>query len=414
MNAAEITIDPRIFNEIYFPHLENMSRTQIFYGGSSSGKSVFLSQRAVADVLNGGRNYLVCRAVGRTCRRSVFNEIVKVMADWELGKFFKINLTDETITCANDYQILFSGLDDVEKLNSITPKRGVITDTWIEEATEIRSNSDIKKLYKRHRGGSAKYPKRLTLSFNPILKSHHIYKTYFAPIGWEDKQTTYKVNSLSIQKTWYIHNRFLTQGDVDDLLGEDDSYFRDVYTYGNWGVLGNVIFTNWEVADLSEMRDQFTNRRNGLDFGFSNDPAALVVSHYDKKKKTIYIYDEFYELGLTNDVLADDVKKIVGSDYVVCDSAEPKSIAELNQYGVSAVSAKKGRDSVVHGIQWLQQQKIIIDKTCINTHNEFQQYKWKENRYGVAMRRPIDVNNNIIDALRYAYEDDAILAPAFF
>ncbi|WP_460993994.1 terminase large subunit, partial [Staphylococcus aureus] len=108
--------------------------------------------------------------------------------------------------------------------------------------------------------------------------------------------------------------------------------------------------------------DQFTNVRAGLDFGFSSDPAALPLSHYDSTRKTIYIYKELYETGLTNDILAERVKEITDSR-VTCDSAEPKSIQELNNNGVHAAGARKGKDSVNFGIDWLKQQTIVVDKS---------------------------------------------------
>jgi phage terminase large subunit len=401
-------IDDKLFNPAYFSYLTDTTRTQIFYGGSGSGKSVFLSRRCVYDLLKGNRNYLVCRAVGRTLRRSVFNEIRKVISDWNLNNLFTVNKSDGIITCSNGYQVLFAGLDDTEKVKSITPEKGVITDIWIEEATECEKNT-ITDLYKRQRGGDENIPKRLTMSFNPIIQSHWIYEKYFSKIGWADDQTEYRDDSLTILKTWYIHNRFLTTADIHDLESETDKYYFNVYTLGNWGVLGNVIFTNWRIEDLSAMKDQFTNRRNGLDFGFSSDPAALSVSHYDRNKKTIYFFDEFYETGLTNDILAAELLKIIDRDVVICDSAEPKSIAELRQHGVVAKPARKGKDSVLFGIQWLQQQTLVFDKKCINSINEVRQYKWKEDKNGMAIRQPIDKNNHFIDATRYAYEDDAIL-----
>lgn len=404
---TEVQVERAVFNAPYLPHLDNFARTQIFYGGSGSGKSVFLAQRAIFDVMRGGRNYLICRQVGRTIRGSVYTEIVKVITAWGVGDLFSVNKTDMLITCTNGYQIIFAGLDDIEKLKSLTPVRGALTDVWVEEATET-DRATVKQLYKRQRGGSGDTPKRFTLSFNPIMQSHWIYEEYFSPIGWADKQTDYKTEDLSILKTWYIHNRFLTADDVADLENEQDKYYRDVYTYGNWGVLGNVIFTNWRVEDLTEMQAQFTNRRNGLDFGFSSDPAALTRSHYDRMRKIVYIFDEMYERGLTNDVLAADLRQRCGRDRVICDSAEPKSIAEIRAHNVNAAAARKGQDSVMHGIQWLQQQTIIIDPRCINTINEFRQYKWKEDRAGNALREPVDHNNHIIDALRYAYEDDAL------
>jgi phage terminase large subunit len=300
--------------------------------------------------------------------------------------------------------MIFVGLDDVEKIKSIVPAKGAWTDIWIEEATET-DRASVKQLEKRQRGGDEDTKKRLILSFNPILKTHWIYEDYFKGIAWTDEQTEYHDDNLSILKTWYIHNRFLTPDDVRDLENETDPYYYSVYTLGNWGVLGSVIFKNWRVEDLSGMRDQFTNRRVGLDFGFSSDPAAVVLTHYDRMRKRIYVFDEIYQTGLTNDELAIEVSRLTG-DMVTCDSAEPKSIQELNKYGVHAVGAKKGKDSVTFGIDWLKQQEIIIDAGCINMRNELSQYKWKEDAGGNALKVPVDKNNHLIDALRYAYEND--------
>lgn len=287
-----IDIDEQVFNQVYIPYLDCMSRTQIYYGGSSSGKSVFLGQRCVIDVLKGGRNYLVCRAVGRTMRGSVFTEITRLIEEWELDSLFKINKTDMLITCINGYQIIFAGLDDIEKLKSLRPAHGAITDIWVEEATETDKNT-IKQLYKRQRGGNQETKKRLTMSFNPIVQNHWIYDEYFTNIAWADDQTVYKDDSLSILKTWYIHNGFLTDDDRADLESEKDPYFYNVYTLGNWGVLGNLIFTNWEVVDFTAAElASFDNIRNGLDFGFAADPAAMSRSHYDRAHKTINIFEE--------------------------------------------------------------------------------------------------------------------------
>lgn len=407
MNSVTIDIDRAVFNSAYLPYLECQTDTQIFYGGSSSGKSVFLAQRVVYDLLNSGRNYIVCRQVGRTIRTSVFMEICKIISEWGLTGLFTINKSDMLITCLTGYQVMFAGLDDVEKLKSATPAKGAITDIWVEEATEVDRDS-VKQLYKRQRGGSENIKKRMTFSFNPIMQNHWIFTEYFSPIAWADDQTRYSGDDVFILKTTYKDNRFLTSDDIKRLESEMDKYFYNVYTLGNWGVLGNVIFTNWRVEDLSDMQAQFTNRRNGLDFGFSSDPAALSRSHYDRMRKTIYIYDELYERGLTNDLLGREVRQRCGPDRVICDSAEPKSIAELRQYGVNAYPARKGKDSVLHGIQWLQQQTIVVDKHCINAVNELRQYKWKEDKSGNALREPVDHNNHLIDGTRYAYEDDML------
>lgn len=393
----EITV-----NKIYLPYLEKQTRIQIFFGGSSSGKSVFLAQRTILDVLK-GRNYLVVRKVARTIRQSIFNELCKVINDMDLNSQFTINKTDMAITAKNGYQILSCGLDDVQKLKSITPAKGVITDILVEEATEIEY-SDYKEISKRLRGVSDfKGMKRITFAFNPILQTSWLYTEFFGK--WDDSMTRHEDENISILKTTFKDNAFLEQDDIERLENETDEYYYNVYTLGNWGVLGSVIFKNWKVEDCSEIRKTADNYKNGLDFGFASDPAALVRTHYDRKHKTIYILDELYQRGMTNDILAEEVKAMIGYEYVVCDSSEPKSIKELKNYGINAVGAKKGKDSVAHGIQWLQQQTIIIDVSCQNFKNEIQQYQWKEIQ-GQAVPIPIDKNNHLIDALRYSYEEE--------
>ena len=401
---VDLKIDRRIFNDVYLPYLtDEDTRTQIFFGGSSSGKSYFIAQRTIIDVVQGGRNYLVIRNVGTTIKKSVFNELMKAISNLKLTNYFKINQSEMEITCINGYQILFSGLDNVEKIKSITPKKGVITDIWVEEATEAPREA-IMQLRKRLRGHAAGKTKRIFLSFNPVLLQNWIYTEYFD--GWDETKRSYRDEKLSILKTTYLDNKFLAPDDIYELENEKDPYFRSVYTLGNWGILGEVVFRNWETRDLSDMKDQFTTKRHGLDFGFSKDPAAMVVSHYDRKMKTIYVYDELYMTQLTNDLLAEEVKRRISYDPVVCDSAEPKSIKELTQFGVTARGAKKGKDSIHHGIQWIQQQNIVIDIGCQNFKNEILAYQWKTDHNGVVLPVPIDHHNHLMDALRYAYEDE--------
>lgn len=411
----EIKLHTEVFNEIYLKRIDDMSPLQILFGGSSSGKSVFaVGQRTVYDILRGGRNYLVCRQVAKTIKHSVYNEICKIIDQWKLGHLFKRNKSEFTITCINGYQILFGGLDDVEKMKSITPEKGVITDIIVEEATETEKES-IKQLEKRLRGGSEDVKKRLTLLFNPILQNHWIYQDYFASIEWSDDQTEYQDENISILKTTYKDNKFLTKQDISRLENEKDEYYYNVYTLGKWGILGDVIFKNWKCLDLSDAShdyylpvEQRINRRNGLDFGFSSDPAALVCMHLDKMRKRLYIFDELYERGLTNQELAPMVLTMIGRDSITCDSSEPKSIQELQVAGINAMGARKGKDSVNFGVQWLQGYEIIIDVHCVNAKREFSTYHWKKNKDGQSMRIPVDKENHLIDAVRYGLEDDMI------
>ncbi len=422
MPKLKVNFRRSIFNQLYYPFRNLTTRIQIFFGGSSSGKSKFLAQRDIYDLLKGGRNFLILRNVADTLRSSVYNEMRQVIDQYNLDRFFVCTVSPMQITCVNGYCAIFKGMDEIEKVKSIIPPKGVITDVRIEEATEVKDENSIKQLKKRLRG-IAKYKdkktgkvieikKRLTMSFNPIYKTHWIYKTYFKG-KWTDEDTQYHDDELFILHSTYKDNRFLAPDDIKELEDETDQYFYDVYTLGKWGILGDRIFNNFFSADLSDKIPYFNYIRNGLDFGFSNHPTAYNRTHYDSKKRILYIFKEFQGLGLTNYMIAERLKPIIGyghrGEIVVCDSAEPKSIEELIQYGINAIGAMKGKDSVNFGIQWLQGlTAIIIDKSCQNTLNEFELYHWKKNKQGEVLNIPVDKDNHHIDNIRYQYEDEAL------
>lgn len=391
-------------NPAYIPYGNKKQFLQIFFGGSSSGKSFFITDKIVAECYS-GVNWLCCRNVGNTIKRSVFNEITKSISSMGLKKQFAINKSDMIITCKrNEKQILFCGLDDPEKVKSITPANGVLERIFIEEATEIKRDAYL-QLKKRLRGRSAN-SKHIIMAFNPILKSHWIYKGFFG--GWQDDKTVYEDDKLLIVKTTYKDNMFLTAEDRALLEDETDPYFYNVYTLGNWGVLGNVIFKNWRVEDLSELIPTFDKIYCGIDFGYSSDPNALIKLHIDKARKRIYVFDEWYQAGMSDDELVRVCKSFFGRQYVACDSAEPKTIDYLAMNGVNAYGVIKGADSINRGIRWLQGYEIIIHITCQNFKNEMEQYHWQEDKYGNAMAKPVDLNNHLIDACRYACEQEIL------
>lgn len=395
-----IRVKQNAFNPVYFPHLRNDRRYQIYYGGSSSGKSVFLATRAAIDCLS-GRNYLVVRKVARTLRGSCWNEILKAITRHGLNDHFRIRQSDMIIEAkATGSQIIFAGLDDVEKIKSITPAKGVFTDIWIEEATEC-AYTDYKQLDKRLRGLS-KFSKRFTLSFNPVYLTHWIHGEFFGI--WDDTKTYAESANVSILKTTHRDNRFLAQEDHDALENEPDEYFKNVYTYGNWGILGDVIFRNWHTEDLTAYKDVPGKLFYGLDFGFSQDPAAVIKVRFERDKKRILVLDEIYERGLVNTILAEKVVQFAGRSPVTCDCAEAKSITELRGCGVNAIASRKGADSVIHGIQWLQGYELVVDKGCQNMANELTLYQWRKDKDGNSLNTPQDKNNHLIDALRYALE----------
>lgn len=409
MGTARRAVAPRrivvprdAFNACYLPWLDARQARQVFFGGAGSGKSVFLAGRAVLDALT-GRNTLVVRRVARTLRGSCYNEVRKAAQRLGVLRHFRESRTEMSFTCRhNGAQILFLGLDDVEKIKSLTPRSGPLTDIWMEEATECRYH-DLKQLEKRLRGRS-RHKKRLTMSFNPVSRGHWLYREYFA--GWQEGARLYKDDDLLIVRTTHRDNRFLSDDDRRAYEAERDPYYHRVYTLGEWGELSGQVFCGWHAEDLSGLAARADQLRIGLDFGFSQDPAAAVRLHLDRKRGRVYVLDELYLRGLSNARLAERLRAFAGDHPIVCDSAEPKSIAELRSLGLRALAAQKGPDSLRHGIRFLQGLEIIVDRRCTHTMAELQSYRWRQDASGGCLPTP-EGDDHLIDAMRYALEQDS-------
>ena len=226
-----IKLSKKVFNDCYIPYLNNTDRYLVFYGGGSSGKSYFIAQRYIYKLLNPVRcNLLVVRQTGDTNRRSTFPLLKQVISNWNLSEHFKINESDMRIVCKlTGNEVAFAGLDDVEKIKSITFSNGELTDIWVEEATET-AEADINQLKVRLRGGKSK--KQMVLSFNPINIQHWI-KGHFIDSGL-----------ATVCFSTYKDNKFLTEDDKKALedLKQIDEYTYNVYCLGHWGILGKTVF----------------------------------------------------------------------------------------------------------------------------------------------------------------------------
>ena len=229
---VNIKISKQVFNDVYIPYLENEDRYLVFYGGGSSGKSYFIGQRWIYMLINPDKkcNLLVVRQTGDTNRRSTFPLLKQVISNWNLGKYFKINESDMRIKCLlSGNEVAFAGLDDVEKIKSITFESGELTHIWVEEATECQE-ADINQLKVRLRGGKSK--KQIVLSFNPINIQHWIKRHFI-----DSKLATVCFST-------YKDNKFLTDADRKALedLKIIDEYTYNVYCLGQWGILGKTVF----------------------------------------------------------------------------------------------------------------------------------------------------------------------------
>lgn len=400
MGKLILEVPQDYFNPVYRPFVDAKERYQLYYGGAGSGKSAFVAQRVALDAVI-GRNTLVVRQVARRIHDSCYNEIVKAIDRMHARHLYVLRADDITCTYSGA-QILFSGLDDVEKVKSVTPQTGVLTDIWMEEATEMSWQS-FRQLDKRLRGLSP-HTKRITITFNPSQRLHWLYREYFEKR--EIPKPLFRGDDLLMLHTTHKDNLFLTKEDGRALERETDAYQFAVYTLGEWGHAENTVLTNWQVEDLAGLNFPHLSWRIGLDFGFSRDPAAAVRLAWDAGSKTIYIMEELYRRRLTNDVLAGLLRPMVKGSAVMCDSAEPKSIEELRRYGIRAQPARKGPDSIAHGVRWLRQNSIVIDPRCENFIKEIEAWGFKKDPAGEVTREPGDRNNHLMDALRYALSED--------
>ena len=228
---VDIKISKKVFNPVYLPYLNNEDRYLIFYGGGSSGKSYFIGERIIYKQITPKKcNILIVRQTGDTNRKSTFPLLKQVISNWNLSDHFKINESDMRIVCKlTGNEIAFAGLDDVEKIKSITFANGELTDIWVEEATECQE-ADINQLKVRLRGGKSK--KQMVLSFNPINIQHWI-KKHFIDSGL-----------ATVCFSTYKDNKFLTEDDRKALedLKYTDEYTYEVYCLGKWGIVGKTVF----------------------------------------------------------------------------------------------------------------------------------------------------------------------------
>ena len=233
MNEINVQINKRVFNQKFVPYLDNDKRYLVFYGGAGSGKSFFVVERFVYKMLkNKMFNLLVVRKTGKSNRDSTFALFKQIISKWNLNKYFKVNESDLRVKCLlNNNEVTFAGLDDVEKLKSITFSKGELTDVWIEEASEVLE-SDFNQLDVRLRGKGTK--KQIVISFNPIDINHWLKKRFF------DRTD----DNIEIFHSTYKDNEFLDD-DYKRLLEsykETDEYYYNVYCLGMWGVLGKTVF----------------------------------------------------------------------------------------------------------------------------------------------------------------------------
>lgn len=385
MPIREIDFTKELFNSTYIHILHDTHRYLHLYGGAGSGKSIFAAQKEIIKSFEPGQRTLVIRKVHRTMKTSVFLLMKDIVSQWNLQDHFTFNRGDLSImNNLTGSEFILSGLDDPEKLKSIQG----ITRIWIEEATELNAE-DFLQTDLRLRG--VPNP-QITMSYNPINQHHWLYEQFHIK---ERDDTT-------IKHTTYKDNRFIDEHYykvLENLKNIDENYYN-IYCLGKWGSASKgLIFKSWNIVDTIPEGCQWY--AYGLDFGFSQDPTALI--HLARQGDDLYIDECIYRTGLTNsDLIALLKDELSNSVEIFADSAEPKSITELQRAGFNLGGADKGKDSIKHGIDVMKRFNLHVTARSQNLIKELSNYKWKEHKAsGDILDVPVDAFNHGIDAIRY-------------
>lgn len=382
-------LNPKAFNKWIYKIIDDYShRIEVYYGGAGSGKSYGGFQKVLLKAMKSKRRILVVRKVGNTLRTSVWQLMISLLHASGIYDACRINKSDFEIELPNGSIFIFKGLDDSEKIKSIAD----ITDIVIEEATELIED-DFTQLNLRLR---PKEPNpQIFLFFNPVSKTNWVYNYFFVECP---------KNCLAVHTT-YKDNAFLSKeycAELDNLKNRNPAYYR-IYALGEFATLDKLVFPTYTTKIISDEEVQGLPRWTGLDFGYVNDPSAIVSGNIDINNKKIYVRLEYVRKGMLNDEIAETMISLgLHKDKCYGDSAEPKSIDEIKNKGVNMEPTEKGKDSIIHGIQWIHQYELIVDERCYKVREELENYTWKKDKKtGEYVNEPVDTFNHTIDAIRY-------------
>lgn len=372
-------------------------------GGRGSTKSSFIAITLILLlILNPDVNILVLRKISGTLKDSVFNQLIWAIDIMGLSDYFKKTTNPLEIIYEPTKQVIFfRGADDPMKIKSIKPKYGYIGVCWFEELDQFKGEEEIRNILQSANRGGAKYWN--FYSFNPP-KSRDNWVNISVQEEREDKIIVHNT-FLDVPVDW-LGSQFVLE--AEHLKKTKPQAYEHEYLGVATGT-GGTVFENIESREITDKEIQTLEYfYYGIDYGFARDPFAWIKVAYNKKKNILLIIDEIFEINLKNSLAVEKIKTKIGkiNPYMTADSAEPKSIADFNERGLKIIPAVKGPDSIERGIKWLQDlEKIVIDKKRTpNTHREFINYEYEQDRYGNFISRYPDKNNHSIDAIRYAIE----------
>lgn len=392
---------PKIVGRGYKSYWNFRGRYDVCKGSRASKKSKTTALRIIYNMMKYDKsNTLVVRKTYRTLKDSCFTDLKWATKRLEVENLWEFKYSPlEATYLPTGQKILFRGLDDPLKVTSITVDYGYLCWAWLEEAYEITSEKDFDTLDESIRGELPPHLwKQWMITFNPWNEHHWLKKRFF------DVENDPDILAIT---TNYKCNEWLDEADLRlfDNMKEKNPRRYQVAGLGNWGIVDGLVYENWKEEEFT--LDQVINcdSVNGIDFGYTNDPAAVFIGFIDTEHKKLYVWDEIYKKGLSNKKLYEEIENVhYQKKSFTADCAEPKSIDELRGYGLRVEKSQKGKDSITHGIQYIQDFEIIIHPRCVNFITEIGNYTWDEDRLGNKINRPIDDFNHLMDAMRYAVE----------
>ena len=395
---------PQIIGKGYATYWNYKGRYKVVKGGRGSKKSTTTALWIIYNMMKYPlANTLIIRRVFNTHKDSTYTQLKwasNTLGVSHLWKFSKSPL--EATYLPTGQKILFRGLDDPMSITSITVEHGHLCWCWFEEAFQIMNEDDFNKVDMSIRGELPPgYFKQIILSFNPWSEKHWLKKRFFDVVD----------DDILAITTNYTCNEFLGEDDkkLFEKMKLNNPRRYNIEGLGNWGIAEGLVYSNFEELEFNI--DEIKKRPNiksafGLDFGYTNDPTAFIASLIDLDNNEIFIFDEHYQKAMSNKDIANMIKyKGYSKEKIVGDSSEPKSIDDIKRQGIYRIKgAKKGKDSILNGIQFIQDFKIYVHPKCENTIVELSNYVW-DTKEGNVINKPIDDYNHLMDALRYSLED---------
>lgn len=410
---------------VYEPlHADLQAKLHQYYnlpGGRGSCKSSFVSLEIVFGVMEditGFSNAIVFRRYASTMRESVFSQIAWAIDELGVSHLWKGSVSPMQYTyIPTGGQIIFRGLDDSSKLKSIKPKHGNFRYVWFEEFSELSGMNFVRSVMQSVVRGQGVFT--VFRSFNtPMSKANWANAFIALP---DDRAVTLHTSYLDIPPEW-LGDSFIYE--AERLKEINETAYRHEYLGEATGSGGEVFpnITEQTINDTDISRFQYIYA--GIDFGFAVDPCVFLRVAYDRQHEKVYILDEIYKKHIGNKELAylikskgydksgmssinyfGSIRTFEEKQSIICDCAEPKSIADLKTEGLKAFPCKKYQGSVLYGIKWLQRRQIIIDpKRTPNAYREFTQYEYMQSKDGEFLSDVPDRDNHCIDSCRYALD----------